>query len=223
MTHEETTDIFTQADEFVISDLDTLKVVADPLRLQIIELTFDHAHTVKQIGKKLKLPPSKLYYHINLLEKHGLLAVASTRIVSGIVEKSYQTSAHGIRVERGLLSPGRPQEPADVGATILVDAILNDARNDIKENAATGLINLSGEEHPNSLRISRSTTRFSEEQALAFQARLKALLEEFKQHKDDPANADEQRYALVMALYPTARGGRPADETDDDVNPAADT
>ncbi len=217
MTYNDNPETFTQAEEFVISDLDTLKVVSDPLRLQVIELIFDHAHTVKQIGKKLKLLPSKLYYHINLLEKHGLITVASTRIVSGIVEKSYQTSARGIRVQRGLLSPGRPQEPADEGATILVDALLNDTLSDIKENAATGLINLSGEEHPHSLRISRSTTRFTEEQALAFQERLKDLLDEFKQHKEDPVNADEQVYALVLALYPTARGGRPADEDESDT------
>lgn len=218
MTTNDTSETFTQATEFVISDLDTLKVVADPLRLQIIELIFDHAHTVKQIGKKLKLPPSKLYYHINLLEKHGLIAVASTRVVSGIVEKSYQTAAQGIRVQRGLLSPGRPQQPAADGATILVDAILNDTRADIKENTASGLINLSGDDHPNSLRISRSTTRFTAAQALTFQERLKALLDEFKQHKEDPANDDEQVYALVLALYPTARGTRPA--ADDDADEA---
>jgi DNA-binding transcriptional ArsR family regulator len=215
MTQNDTTETFTQAEEFVITDLETLKVVADPLRLQIVELIFEHAHTVKQIGKKLKLPPSKLYYHINMLEKHGLIAVASTRVVSGIVEKSYQTSARGIRVERGLISPGRPQEAPDDGATILADAILNDTRADIKENTATGLINLSGEKHPRNLRISRSKARFTEEQAMAFQERLHALLEEFKQYKDDPANEEEQGYALVMAFYPTARGARPTEEADD--------
>jgi len=55
-----TSDIdFVQADEFYIEDLDTLKVVADPLRLQIVEIVFDHPHTVKQVGNKLGLPDRK--------------------------------------------------------------------------------------------------------------------------------------------------------------------
>jgi DNA-binding transcriptional ArsR family regulator len=206
---------FTQAEEFIINDLDALKVVADPLRLQIIELIFDHAHTVKQIAKKLKLPPSKLYYHINLLEKHGLITIASTRIVSGIVEKSYQASAANIRVRKGLLSPGRAPSEEENGVGMLVTAILDDARQDILENAAAGLVDLSGEEHPHSLRISRSTTRFTEEEALEFQQRLQDIVEEFRARREETVNIDEQGYAFVFAFYPTARGSRPAD-TDED-------
>lgn len=212
MTPETNDTSFTQVAEFVIEDLETLKVVADPLRLQIVELVFDHPHTVKQVAQKLDLPPSKLYYHFNLLEKHGLIRIASTRIVSGIVEKSYQTAAHNIRVQRGLLTPQRNNNPKEQGVSLFVDAILEDAKQDIKQNAVNGLINLTEEQHPHSLRIARNTTRFTEEQALEFQARLNALMEEFKLNKENPANLNEQVYALVFAFYPTMRGTRPKGE-----------
>ncbi len=206
-----TSDIdFVQADEFYIEDLDTLKVVADPLRLQIIEIVFDHPHTVKQVGNKLGLPASKLYYHINLLEKHGLISIASTRMVSGIVEKSYQASARMFRIKRGLLNPSRTKE--DGSANVFVAAILENAKRDIKENVRSGLIDLSGDTSPFNLNISRSTARLTPDEATEFQERLQALVSEFKEKSAHGHNPDQQTYALVTAMYPTLRGSRPDDE-----------
>lgn len=204
---------FVQVDELFIEDLETLKVVADPLRLQIVEIMGEHPHTVKQVGQKLDLPASKLYYHINLLEKHGLISIASTRVVSGIVEKSYQTSAHQFRVKRGLLNPGSRSEDGD-NAGIFVDAFLDNAKQDIKENVSAGLIDLSGEGSPFGLNISRNTARLTIEQAAQFQERLQELMKEFSHHSEGGANADQQSYAVMFAMYPTLRGSRPPESDD---------
>ena len=58
---------------FIIEDRETLKVMADPLRSQILEIVIDSPHTIRQTAAKLGLSASKLYYHFNLLEKHGLV------------------------------------------------------------------------------------------------------------------------------------------------------
>lgn len=210
MTQE--SESFTPEHEYVISDLDTLKVIADPFRLQIIEIIFDHAHTVKQIAQKLDLPPLKLYYHINLLEKHGLISITHTRMVSGIMEKSYQASARNFRVKQGLLTPGTTEEGIEQRMDLFVEAILEDAKRDIKQNALSGLIDLSSDNQPHSLRISRTTTRLTDAQALEFQRRLALLVQEFQSHKEQGANDGEQGYALVLAMYPTIRGSRPLDD-----------
>ena len=84
----------TPAGTFTISDLDTLRVVADPLRNQIVELLIMEPQTVKQIAERLGLAPSKLYYHIGLLEKHGIIEVAETRMVANLQEKDYRAVAH---------------------------------------------------------------------------------------------------------------------------------
>ena len=78
-----------------ITDLETLKVISDPLRLNIIQVIKDinisgALCSVKQVSERLDIPPAKLYYHVKLLEKHGFLEVTETRIVSGIVEKLYR-------------------------------------------------------------------------------------------------------------------------------------
>ena len=59
---------YTPAPILILSDLDAVKAIADPLRNQIIEVLSPEPLTVNQIGEKLGLAPSKLYYHVNMLE-----------------------------------------------------------------------------------------------------------------------------------------------------------
>ncbi|MFZ4814237.1 MAG: helix-turn-helix domain-containing protein [Phototrophicaceae bacterium] len=204
---------FEQTEEFVIDNLETLKVAADPLRLQLVEFMADHPHTVKQIAQKLDMPPSKLYYHVNLLEKHGLIAVSSTRMVSGILEKSYLAAARRYHVPRELLSPGQYAEGDGASAALLVAALFDDAKQDIQQGVSNGLIDLSRSQHPLALRLTRAVSRLSDDKALEFHRRLDALLQEFNAEK--PNFPEDQPYTLLMALYPTSRGARPNDIPDD--------
>ncbi|MGB7093974.1 MAG: winged helix-turn-helix domain-containing protein, partial [Anaerolineales bacterium] len=64
---------FKPAPVMMVKDLETLKILADPLRNQILEILAPEKLTINQMAEKLGLAPSKLYYHINLLEKYGLI------------------------------------------------------------------------------------------------------------------------------------------------------
>ena len=91
-------------DEYIVTELETLKVIGAPLRVQILEFVgmaceSGRLPTVKQIADALELPANKLYYHVNLLEKHDLIRVAETRVVSGIIEKHYQIRAKRLLVD----------------------------------------------------------------------------------------------------------------------------
>ena len=85
-------------DQFVIEDLDTLKILTHPQRIEIIH-TLRKPKTVKQIAEEIEADPTKLYYHIRQMEKIGAIKVVDTNIVSGIVEKKYLVSAKEFRVE----------------------------------------------------------------------------------------------------------------------------
>lgn len=191
-------------DEFVIGDLETLKVMADPLRLQILDTMTERVCTVKQIAADLHIPSTKLYYHFKQLEEHGLIRVVDTRLVSGIVEKLYQATAYSYRVEKGLLSPGTPE--GDKQIKQMLSALFDDTRDDILNSVAAGIVKLSKTEpgdrpDPHDLILGRSLARMSPKKAQDFYARLQALVKEFSDDEDD----DEQAYTLVVALYPTVR------------------
>ena len=93
-----------KAEEFIARDIPTLKAMAEPLRMRLVML-LDHGDlTVKEMAAKLGVPPTRLYYHVRILEQHGLLRVASTRMVSGIEERRYASTAKTINVSDELLS-----------------------------------------------------------------------------------------------------------------------
>src|SRR5436189_2035227 len=95
----QTEEQFEPEQRMVIKDLDTLKAISDPLRLQIVEHMLAGARTVKQLAQELNTTPTKLYYHINMLEQYGLIKVTGTRVVSGIIEKQYHVAAYSIDIE----------------------------------------------------------------------------------------------------------------------------
>jgi DNA-binding transcriptional ArsR family regulator len=78
---------------FEIADVATLKAVADPLRMRLLMALDEGPLTVKELAAKLEVPQTRLYYHVRMLEQFGLLAVASTRLVSGIEERRYAATA----------------------------------------------------------------------------------------------------------------------------------
>jgi DNA-binding transcriptional ArsR family regulator len=84
---------FVKAEEFVASDIPTLKAMAEPLRMRLVMLLDDGDLTVKEMAARLGVPPTRLYYHVRILEKFGLIRVTSTRMVSGIEERRYGTTA----------------------------------------------------------------------------------------------------------------------------------
>jgi DNA-binding transcriptional ArsR family regulator len=88
----------------VIEDLGALKALADPQRLTLLLAMGEEPRTVKQVAAQMGVPPTRLYYHVRMLAKYGLLEVASTRMVSGIEERSYQATAKSWTVSTGLLS-----------------------------------------------------------------------------------------------------------------------
>src|ERR1700757_2392666 len=86
-----------QVEEFVIEDVDTLKVLADPVRLRI-HFELEEPRTVKELAAALHMPQTRLYYHVKRLEKAGLIGVVSRRTVSGIEERTYRTTARSTTV-----------------------------------------------------------------------------------------------------------------------------
>lgn len=90
---------------YQIENLEQVKAIADPLRIQILWETFDEAKTGKMIGDILNMAASKIHYHLRELEKNGLVVVEKTEEKNGIVQKFYRPIARRLYVKSGLISP----------------------------------------------------------------------------------------------------------------------
>lgn len=195
--------------EFLISDLDTLKVLADPLRLQIVELITQSPRTVKQVAAMLNIQPTKLYYHIRLLEEKALIRIVDTRIVSGIVEKQYQAAALNYRVNRELFK--LTSQAGKEGLNVMLTGLFDDVREDIQQSVEADVLDVSAQEDSpatQSLLLLRHTLYLTPEQAAAFHQRLRALVREYA----DDALPEQSPYGLLFTVYPTVRHA-PNDKT----------
>jgi len=204
-----------------ITTLDALKVFSDPLRQQIIEALLEGAKTVKQIAAELDLAPTKLYYHVNLLEEHALIQVTETRIVSGIIEKHYMAAAREYAIERSLMTPG--QTSGDEALEMTLDAMIEPIRTDLHKSMKQGLIDTSeNAPEPHKFRMWRAMSQLSEEQAEAFYAQLEILIDEFNGFKDsnDSKNSKNPKtsensvggrhYGLLIGIYPATSPKKPS-------------
>lgn len=204
MKHVENPTIQRQLDDvFVIGDLETLKVVADPLRLQILEGLRGTPRTVKDLASELGLSATRLYYHVNLLEQHGLIGVTATRLVSGIIEKQYQTTADRLTVDRALLGPDRPLQ--DEGLEVLLSVILDEARGEIRRSIREGRIDV-GEDamQAEDLVLGRRWLRLTPDQVHDYLDRFKQLQIEFDEIAAGNGD-DAQVYELLLGFYPVER------------------
>lgn len=202
---------------YVIQDLDTLKVIADPTRLKILQLLEnpDGPRTVKLIGAALKAPPTKLYYHINLLEERGLIRVASTRIVSGIIEKQYEAVATHFTVDQALLAPTLRE--AGGSFDILLGAALDSVKLEIRAGIDSGLIVTDKEAAPahHRLFVANQDLALTPARARAFRKRLEALLHEFEAPGAGEGGEPVESFTILMAFYPVhgAAGRRRSEES----------
>jgi predicted transcriptional regulator len=186
-----------------IDDLDTLKVVSDSFRIQILEVLVSKPQSVNQIAEKMGLAPSKLYYHINLLEKHGLIQVVDTTLHGNIIEKHYWVTAFNIRLDDNLCSFSVTEDMDNIASIMVVP--IDATRNDIIRSleARRFARDQGAEEHPRQVMIYREVSNLSDEQANDFIARFKALTEEFESASDQESGEDVQTHALTIAFYPS--------------------
>lgn len=186
-----------------IEDLETIKILADERRLALLRLLVK-PQTIKEAAAALGIPQSQLYYHVNVLEKHGLLQVVETHLVSGILEKQYQATAQQFHINNPMLMGG---EITTEETSAFFSAALNETRNELRQvfhNAALR----STEEPPLHPLLVRKPLRLTREQLRAFHARLAELVQECNrlQVEDDAdrsaaSHGEVEEFYLTLAFY----------------------
>jgi DNA-binding transcriptional ArsR family regulator len=184
---------------FEVTELEQLRVLADPLRMRILNNLFPQAHTVKQIADRLELSPTKLYYHFGELERVGLITVVETRVKSGIIEKYYRCVAETIRVSRDLLRlTGQELEQNAYGELLasIMEAVADDLRHAVQAGL---LLPPDREDAPKRTAIGRTNVRLKATAAARLVKKWAKLLEEIEA-ADDPDGDIE--FGAAIALFP---------------------
>jgi DNA-binding transcriptional ArsR family regulator len=200
-----------------VADVGTLKALADPVRLGILSALMERTDadlpvmSVKELAEALGEPQTKLYRHVKQLEAAGLIRVAATRLVSGIVEQRYQASQRDLMFGPGLLaSPEATDETEPV-----VAALLDRYRQQFFAAHRAGQIppgDYPAEQAHRQVLFTMAETRVSVEAAAAARARLQEVLNDLEAAED----RDGVPVNLLIGFY------SPTDDGLADVHPAPD-
>jgi DNA-binding transcriptional ArsR family regulator len=178
-----------------LSDLEQLKVLADPLRVRILE-ALGVERTTKQVAEEIGEKPTKLYHHVDALERVGLIKLTRTRRNRGTLEKYYQVVALSFRPDSSLF----PQTGYTSTVMEVISNLLEKAESELQDLAACSAGAPDLEEKA---MLSFVEVRAPEKEVLAIRAKLDALLNDLQKLADtDHVEKDAQRYRLMLGYYP---------------------
>jgi DNA-binding transcriptional ArsR family regulator len=100
--------------DLVLSEPDQFRALGHPLRHRLLLALRQRPATLAQLAAALGATKGTVGYHVKILERAGLLRVASTRRVRGGVEQYYEPTSKRLRI-----APDAP-----VGGDFLVRAAL---------------------------------------------------------------------------------------------------
>ena len=112
-----------------IDSVEELRALADPVRLAILSALDTRVPdgalpvmSVKELAQRLGEPQTKLYRHVKQLEAAGLIEVAATRMVSGILEQRYRARQRDLRLSAALFQ--RHADESEAAVRSAFDAFL---------------------------------------------------------------------------------------------------
>jgi DNA-binding transcriptional ArsR family regulator len=194
------------ANSYTISSLEQIKVIADPLRVRILETICLEPRTTKQVAEILGEKPTRLYHHVDALAEVGLIRLVDTRPVRGTTEKYYQAVARSFRTDPGLFSRS---DAGDDEARALADVattVMNNVTEELRDLVLSGY-DISSEDDG---LLSYVEVRASEDDIRVIQDRLLQILNDLQEMGcDDAETSDaERRYRFSLAWFPLDHGSK---------------
>jgi DNA-binding transcriptional ArsR family regulator len=171
----------TREPDLTISSTEQLHALSNPRRWAIIGRLNDRPASVQELSRSMGTAKGTIGHHVGVLERAGLVRVAETRKVRGVVEKRYARVGRRYKLPEGDAAAALGTKH-DIGMLPLRQAVAEARRS-------------TGEDDPSMAFILRA--RMSADRARRFADLLNALGAEFA----DGAPEEGETYGMVAAIY----------------------
>ncbi len=208
---------------FTLENLDQIRVLADPLRIRILE-AFTTERTTKQVAELLGEKPTKLYHHVDALARVGLVALSRTSPKRGTVEKYYLAVARTFRTDSRTLQPKEKRGGGggkQAAMRRMMSTIFDTTSTEVAAllDRSDGSAGAMAEEAV----VSFLEIRATEAQIVEIRGKLHELVQSLGESAETAATqrkaSPERRYRLTLAYYPLdalpATAGTPAHDAHD--------
>jgi len=182
----------------VLDKPEQIKALASPLRQSILEAMIPEPITTKQVSVQLGEKPTKLYHHVDVLEKAGLIGLVRTQQKRGTTEKYFQAVARRFVVDRAAIEVVPEVDDEEGQLEGVISSSLESTLAEIRDSLAGGLIRT--EEDAGESVFLRSHLRASPAQMTQLIGRLQEWIRECQTSHDPNAGLE---YGVTLAFYPT--------------------
>jgi len=87
-----------------VSDLEQVRLLADPLKLRLIQVFAERPRTVRDAADELGENLTRLYRHVDALHDAGLIEITHEAKKRGTVERTFRSIARRFEVDHALFS-----------------------------------------------------------------------------------------------------------------------
>lgn len=192
-----------QLESFRISDIEQVKALSHPLRMRIIETLADSdPMTTKQVADALGEKPTRLYHHVGLLQKAGLIRLTHTQQNRGTTEKYYEPIAKQFRADADLFADESPENQKNAYRPMIKTVFENTMSEMLRLVELSDFSEQLGEEGL----LSYLEVHLPQKHVDVVRSKLKDVLD-YLENLDDSEFGDEElrEMRLTMALYPLDR------------------
>lgn len=102
------------ADAFTITRTDQLHALGDATRWRILGRLLEGPASIQELARALGTAKGTISHHVRVLDRAGLIRLAETHRVRGVVEKRYARVARKFRLDEGrraeLIAAGAPDD-----------------------------------------------------------------------------------------------------------------
>jgi DNA-binding transcriptional ArsR family regulator len=187
----------------MLKDLEQVKVFAHPLRARLVEAFADKPRTAKQVAEIIGQSPTKLYHHVEALERVGLIKLVKTKKKRGTLEKYYRTVAKRFSVDSSLFEMKSNKKEMLGNYRAMFANMLENTMREVNESISEKLIS-PGKREAEAI-IARKHIRTTRANMQKLQKKIHKLLDELAVTEEKKG---EVEYRLMIALYPLAKKRR---------------
>ena len=177
----------------VLRDLDCIKAIAHPRRVDILKTFNKEPLSAKQLSEILDEPHAKINYHIKTLYNVGILQLVEEKIKSGIVEKYYYPTANNIVISRKIIDYSLGQELDEDYVSISDFEYTIESFYDAAESGT-----LNGDSI-----LECDNVLLTEDEVSELRSTLKAKVDEMLSKRDNSNRENEKKHDIVMFAIPS--------------------
>lgn len=181
---------------FKIKDLDKVRLLSDPLKLDLLQAFAEGEKTTKEAATALGESVTKLYRHVDALFDAGLLEIVQETRKRGTVERTFRAVARRFEADHSLFLGDTPD-----GQDAVRD-LLRAGEAEVMQAFA----NADPDSDPDVL-LTRFRIKGSPERIAELRHSLTEWLEAVQAEEDDGEEGDFEEAGALIAFYPVRESG----------------